>query len=93
MPVCVALTKRAPDNLTLLLRFHPAVASEEANVTLVSPFEGRMLDWHLKSTGKTSYTPAEYPGVMSVTKISSYCHGQERGFVEHEVELRLSLQA
>ena len=54
MPVCVALTKRAPDNLTLLLRFHPAVASEEANVTLVSPFEGRMLDWHLKGTGKTS---------------------------------------
>jgi hypothetical protein len=35
LPVFVALTKRAPDNLTLLFGFHPAVAGAKANVTLI----------------------------------------------------------
>jgi transaldolase len=59
-------------NLTLLFGFHQAVACAEAKVTLISPFVGRILDWYLKSTGKTSYAPAEDPGVMSVTKIYDY---------------------
>jgi transaldolase len=64
-------------NLTLLFGFHQAVACAEAKVTLISPFVGRILDWYLKSTGKTSYAPAEDPGVMSVTKIYNYykAHG------------------
>lgn len=64
-------------NLTLLFGFHQAVACAEAKVTLISPFVGRILDWYLKSTGKSSYTPAEDPGVMSVTKIYNYykAHG------------------
>jgi transaldolase len=59
-------------NLTLLFGFHQAVACAEAKVTLISPFVGRILDWYLKSTGKTSYAPAEDPGVVSVTKIFNY---------------------
>lgn len=59
-------------NLTLLFGFHQAVACAEAGVTLISPFVGRILDWYLKSTGKTSYAPAEDPGVLSVTKIYEY---------------------
>ena len=59
-------------NLTLLFGFHQAVACAEAKVTLISPFVGRILDWYLKSTGKTSYAPAEDPGVRSVTKIYEY---------------------
>ncbi|MDP3502650.1 MAG: transaldolase [Myxococcales bacterium] len=59
-------------NLTLLFGFHQAVACAEAKVTLISPFVGRILDWYLKSTGKTSYAPAEDPGVQSVTKIYEY---------------------
>ena len=59
-------------NLTLLFGFHQAVACAEAKVTLISPFVGRILDWYLKSTGKTSYAPAEDPGVVSVTKIYNY---------------------
>src|SRR6185436_6812593 len=39
-------------NLTLLFGFHQAVACAEAKVTLISPFVGRILDWHLKATGK-----------------------------------------
>ncbi len=59
-------------NLTLLFGFHQAVACAEAKVTLISPFVGRILDWYLKSTGKTSYAPAEDPGVLSVTRIFNY---------------------
>jgi transaldolase len=59
-------------NLTLIFGFHQAVACAEAGVQLISPFVGRILDWYLKSTGKTSYAPAEDPGVVSVTRIYNY---------------------
>ncbi len=58
-------------NLTLLFGMHQAVACAEANVTLISPFVGRILDWYKKETGK-EYAPTEDPGVMSVTKIYNY---------------------
>ena len=59
-------------NLTLLFGFHQAVACADAKVTLISPFVGRILDWYLKSTGKTSYPAPEDPGVVSVTTIYDY---------------------
>jgi transaldolase len=59
-------------NLTLIFGFHQAVACAEAGVQLISPFVGRILDWYLKSTGKTSYPSAEDPGVVSVTRIYNY---------------------
>ena len=58
-------------NLTLLFGMHQAVACAEANVTLISPFVGRILDWYKKETGK-EYTATEDPGVMSVTSIYNY---------------------
>ncbi|WP_047497084.1 transaldolase [Terriglobus sp. TAA 43] len=58
-------------NLTLLFGIHQAVACAEAGVTLISPFVGRILDWHKANTGKT-YTGAEDPGVKSVTEIYRY---------------------
>jgi transaldolase len=59
-------------NLTLLFGIHQAVACAEAGVTLISPFVGRILDWYLKSEGRTSYPSAEDPGVRSVTQIYNY---------------------
>ena len=59
-------------NLTLLFSFAQAVACAEAGVQLISPFVGRILDWHKKSTGRASYSPPEDPGVVSVTKIYQY---------------------
>ena len=56
-------------NLTLLFGLHQAVACAEAKITLISPFVGRILDYFLKKTGKTSYPPTEDPGVVSVTRI------------------------
>jgi transaldolase len=58
-------------NLTLLFSFPQAVACAEANIKLISPFVGRILDWYKKSTGK-DYAAAEDPGVKSVTHIYSY---------------------
>ena len=59
-------------NLTLLFSFAQAVACAEAGVQLISPFVGRILDWHKKATGVASYAPAEDPGVKSVTRIYAY---------------------
>merc|ERR1719228_1420546 len=58
-------------NLTLLFSFAQAVACAEAEVTLISPFVGRIMDWYKAQTGKT-YGPTDDPGVMSVSKIYNY---------------------
>ena len=58
-------------NLTLLFSLAQAVACAEAKATLISPFVGRILDWHKKSTGK-DYAAAEDPGVLSVKEIYAY---------------------
>lgn len=58
-------------NLTLLFGLHQAIACAEAQVTLISPFVGRILDWYKKDTGK-DYVGAEDPGVQSVTTIYNY---------------------
>lgn len=59
-------------NLTLLFGLHQAIACAEADITLISPFVGRILDWYKKDTGRDSYPPAEDPGVLSVTEIFNY---------------------
>ncbi len=66
-------------NLTLLFGFAQAVACAEAGVTLISPFVGRILDWHKQASGRTGYPAAEDPGVISVTRIYNYYkqHGYE----------------
>jgi transaldolase len=59
-------------NLTLLFGMHQAIACAEAGVRLISPFVGRILDWHKKAEGRDSYPAPEDPGVKSVTKIYNY---------------------
>jgi transaldolase len=58
-------------NLTLLFGFAQAVACAEAGVFLISPFVGRILDWHKASTG-LEYTAETDPGVLSVKAIYQY---------------------
>jgi len=58
-------------NLTLLFSFAQAVACAEARVQLISPFVGRIMDWHKAKTGN-EFAPAEDPGVQSVTRIYNY---------------------
>ncbi len=59
-------------NLTLLFGLSQAIACAEAGVTLISPFVGRILDWHKLETGRDSYPGPEDPGVISVTNIYNY---------------------
>jgi transaldolase len=59
-------------NMTLLFTPMQAVAAAEAGATLISPFVGRILDWHKKAEGVTGYPPAEDPGVRSVSSIYTY---------------------
>jgi len=58
-------------NLTLLFAFAQAVACAEAGVQLISPFVGRIMDWHKAKSGN-EYAPADDPGVQSVTRIYNY---------------------
>ncbi len=58
-------------NLTLLFSLVQAAACAEAGVTLISPFVGRILDWHL-AHGGGPYAPETDPGVLSVRRIYDY---------------------
>ncbi len=59
-------------NMTLLFSFAQAVACPDAGVTLISPFVGRIYDWH-KAARKVEDIPlAEDPGVASVARIYRY---------------------
>lgn len=58
-------------NLTLLFALPQAVAAAEADAFLISPFVGRILDWHVKAGGGP-YTAETDPGVVSVKSIYAY---------------------
>jgi len=59
-------------NLTLLFGFSQAVACADAGAYLISPFVGRILDWHKANGSKTEYSTEEDPGVISVSHIYRY---------------------
>lgn len=59
-------------NMTLLFSLAQAVACAEAGATLISPFVGRILDWHKKQDPNRSFAGHEDPGVKSVTSIYHY---------------------
>ena len=59
-------------NLTLLFSFAQALACAEAGVYLISPFVGRILDWHLAASGREQIEPEQDPGVKSVSQIYRY---------------------
>lgn len=59
-------------NLTLLFGFAQAAACADAGVYLISPFVGRILDWHLANSDLVVKQPADDPGVQSVRRIYQY---------------------
>ena len=68
-------------NLTLLFSFAQAVACGDAGVKLISPFVGRIYDWHKKAAGaqwdEAANAGANDPGVQSVRRI--YNHYKKHG--------------
>ena len=59
-------------NLTLLFSFAQAVACADAGVTLISPFVGRIYDWHKQARKVDDIALEDDPGVASVTRIYNY---------------------
>lgn len=58
-------------NMTLVFSLTQAAACADAGAFLISPFVGRILDWHIKNEGK-SYMAETDPGVLSVRQIYHY---------------------
>lgn len=65
-------------NLTLLFSFAQAVACANAGAFLISPFVGRILDWHRAQGAPAPATPTDDPGVQSVTRI--WQHYKSHGY-------------
>ncbi len=65
-------------NLTLLFSLAQARACADAGAYLISPFVGRITDWHKTRTGE-SYAPERDPGVQSVRRIYAW-------YKEHGIE-------
>ena len=60
-------------NVTLVFSFLQAAASAQAGAYLISPFPGRILDWHRKHNGDGSYyVPDADPGVLAVRRMYAY---------------------
>src|SRR3989440_13068950 len=59
-------------NMTLLFSFAQAVACAEAGVTLISPFVGRIYDWHRQARKVDDIPIEEDPGVASDVRIYNY---------------------
>lgn len=63
-------------NLTLVFSLCQAVACAEAGVSLISPFVGRVHDWHRKTAGaawdEAAMAGANDPGVQLVKQIYTY---------------------
>jgi len=59
-------------NMTLLFSFAQAAACADAGVTLISPFVGRIYDWHRARRKVEDIALEDDPGVASVARIYAY---------------------
>ncbi|WP_328797977.1 transaldolase [Marinobacterium alkalitolerans] len=59
-------------NLTLLFSFAQAQACADAGIYLISPFVGRILDWHKQRQPEADFSFERDPGVQSVSRIYRY---------------------
>lgn len=60
-------------NITLIFSFWQAVAAAQAGAYLISPFPGRILDWHKKMTDRSGVPCAEADaGVLACKRMYGY---------------------
>jgi transaldolase len=59
-------------NLTLVFALAQGVACADAAATVVSPFVGRITDWHRRASGGVELPGEEDPGVAAATRIYAY---------------------
>ena len=65
-------------NLTLLFSLEQAKACADIGATLISPFVGRIYDWHRQHGEHKDFTPEQDPGVQSVARI--FEHYKSHGY-------------
>ena len=59
-------------NITLVFSFLQAAAAAQAGAYLISPFPGRIKDWHSAKGGRKGYPPMADPGVLAVKQMYGY---------------------
>jgi len=59
-------------NMTLIFSLLQAAACAEVKTTLISPFVGRITDWHKKNEKVNSFPIEKDPGVLSLKTVYSY---------------------
>ena len=59
-------------NITLVFSYLQAAAAAQAGAHLISPFPGRILDWHKSKNGREGYHPTADPGVLAVKRMYAY---------------------
>jgi transaldolase len=59
-------------NITLVFSFLQAAAAAQAGAYLISPFPGRIKDWHSAKGGRKGYPPLADPGVLCVKQMYAY---------------------
>ncbi len=64
-------------NITLIFNLMQAIASAQAKAFLISPFVGRISDWHRAHRNFTGKDSTQDPGVQSVQKIYHYLKAYE----------------
>lgn len=65
-------------NLTLLFSFAQAVACAEAGVTLISPFVGRIMDWHKAKNPEGDFSNEKDPGTLLCLLLDSFFARERR---------------
>lgn len=76
----ILATEGIRTNLTLVFNLSQAIACADAKVQLISPFVGRIYDWHKKSLGgqwdAATMSGVNDPGVKSVSNIYHFYKNQ-----------------
>lgn len=65
-------------NMTLIFSLVQAAACADAGATLISPFVGRILDWHKAQDPDADFSGERDPGVQSVRSIHAFF--KDRGY-------------
>lgn len=68
-------------NVTLVFGMTQAVAAAQRGAHLISPFTGRILDWHKAKTGKDVWDPMEDPGVVECQRMYQYFKKYDHGTI------------
>jgi transaldolase len=68
-------------NITLVFAFVQAVVAAQRGIRLISPFPGRVMDWHKSKGAGPTFAPADDPGVVLCSRIFGYYKKHAHGTI------------